>query len=130
MPDEICDTLGKVPGNIVHVCALEDFMARAYEDRNVVDEYLKRRGYAESPGAKRYMQAFRPSVMSLYEVSDIAPGRSFVARNLLRCGTPVQVLEITGTKALAPGDYIGARLIKVGTYWRMGGGVLRFNRRA
>ena len=130
VPDEIFDVLGEVPGNIVHGCALEDFMARDYEGRNVVDEYLKRRGYVESAGAKRYMQSFRHSVMSLYEVNDIAPGRSFNARDLIRSFAPVQVFEVTGTKALAPGDHIGARLIKVGTDWHMGGGVLRYNRRA
>ena len=130
-PGEIFDILGDVAGTILHGCALEDFMARDYEGgRNVVDEYMKRRGYAESPGAKRYMQALRHSVMSLYEVSDIVPGQSFLARDLIRGGEPERVMEANGTKTLKPWDRIGARLIRQGSEWRMGGGVLLYDRRA
>src|SRR5262245_14046900 len=57
-------------------CAFEDFLARTLPDgRNMVDDYLRRRGYKESASAKAYMKAIRCSVMSLYEVSDIVPGR-------------------------------------------------------
>lgn len=130
-PDELFNILGEVAVTILHGCALEDFMSREDEDgRNVVDEYLKRRGYAESAGAKRYMQAFRNTVMCLYEVSDIVPGQSFLARDLLRDSEPVRVMEVSGTKTLKPWDRIGARLIRQGSEWRMGGGVLLYNRRA
>lgn len=130
-PDEIFDILGEVAGTILHGCALEDFMARGYEgERNVVDEYLKRRGYAESRGAKRYMQALRHSVMSLYEVSDVVSGQSFLARDLVRGGEPVRVMEVSGTKTLKLWDRIGARIIRQGSAWRMGGGVLMYDRRA
>jgi hypothetical protein len=130
-PEEVFDVIGEVAGTILHGCALEDFMARDYEGgRNVVDEYLKRRGYAESPGARRYMQALQQSVMSLYEVSDIVPGESFLARDLIRRSEPVRVLEVSGTKTLKPWDRICARLIRQGSEWRMGGGVLLYQRKA
>ncbi len=47
-----------------------------------------------------YMKALRTSVMSLYEVSEILPGRSFQARDLIRGGEPVAVSEGTATSGL------------------------------
>src|ERR1700757_1335896 len=56
-------------------CAFEDFLTRAIgvHGSNVVDVYLKRRGWKEGAQAKAYMKALRNSVMSLYEVSGIVP---------------------------------------------------------
>src|SRR5215813_4693920 len=66
-------------------CAFEDFLTREFADnRNIVDDYLKRRGWKESATNKAYMAALRSSVMSLYEVSDIILGESFLARDLIR----------------------------------------------
>jgi hypothetical protein len=130
-PEQIFDILGEIPATTLHGCALEDFISREYEGgRNVVDEYLRRRGYAESGGARRYMQALRSSVMSLYEVSHVVPGQSFLARDLIRDLEPVKVLEVRGTQTLKQWDRIGARLIREHSEWRMGGGVLLFERRA
>jgi hypothetical protein len=39
-------------------------------------------------------------VMSPYEVSDVQPGESFLARDLLRVEEPVRVIERTATKTL------------------------------
>jgi len=106
-------------------------MSREYEGgRNVVEEYLRRRGYAESSGARRYLQALRSSVMSLYEVSDVVPGQSFLARDLIRDLQSVRVMEVRGTRALKQWDRIGARLIPEHSEWRMAGGVLLFERSA
>jgi hypothetical protein len=49
-------------------CAFEDFLTRECADgRNIVDDYLKRRGWKEGASARAYMSALRTSVMSLYE---------------------------------------------------------------
>jgi DNA-binding phage protein len=54
-------------------CAFEDFLTREFEDgSNIVDDYLKRRGWKEGASSRAYMAALRTSVMSLYEVSHIA----------------------------------------------------------
>ena len=66
--------------------------------RNVADEYLKRRGWKESAGARAYIRALRTSVMSLYEVSDVVVGESFLARDLV-IGAHAVVRS-----ALKPGD--------------------------
>src|SRR3974390_1258855 len=75
-------------------CILEDFLARDLDDgRNIVDDYLKRRGWKESASNKAYITALRSSVMSLYEISDIVLDESFLARDLVRGGAPVRVSE-------------------------------------
>src|SRR3546814_2920227 len=47
-------------------------------DRNIVDDYIRRRGWNESGSTKIYLRALRSSVMSLYEVSEVEPGSGFL----------------------------------------------------
>ena len=63
------------------------------------------------------MTALQTSVMSLYEVSDLTPGQSFRARDLIRGGEPVLVSERSATQALTPWGRIGARIVPKGTSW-------------
>ena len=126
--DELGDTLGPATAVTLWGCAFEDFLARDLTGgRNMVDDYLKRRSYKETPPAKAYMKAIRTSVMSLYEVSAIEPGRSFMARDLIRGGEPVHVTERTATKALKPWDRIGARIVALGGGHQMCGGLLLYD---
>jgi hypothetical protein len=110
-------------------CAFEDFLTREFADnRNIVDDYLKRRGWKESTTNKAYMAALRSSVMSLYEVSDIILGESFLARDLIRGGDPIRISEKSATRSLHSWDRIGARVLRLGSKAVMGGGVLLFDR--
>jgi predicted RNA-binding protein YlqC (UPF0109 family) len=59
------------------------------------------------------MAALRSSVMSLYEVSAIVPGESFLARDLVRGGDAVRVSQRSATKSLRQWDRIAARVIDV-----------------
>jgi hypothetical protein len=103
-------------------CAFEDFLARELADgRNIVDEYLKRRGWKESASNRAYMKALRSSVMSLYEVSDVVSGESFLARDLVRGGDPVRVSEKSATRTLRQWDRIGARVMHTGDKTVIGG---------
>jgi hypothetical protein len=112
-------------------CAFEDFLSRDLDDgRNIVDDYLKRRGWKESASSKAHMDALRSSVMSLYEVSEIVPGESFLARDLVRPGGPVRVTEHTATRSLKQWDRIAARVVRVGQKTLIGGGLLPFERDA
>ena len=53
-------------------CAFEDFLTMDVEGAgNIVDDYLKRRGWKETTRNREYMSALKDSLMSLYEVSDI-----------------------------------------------------------
>ena len=65
-------------------CAFEDFLALDLDDgRNIVDDYLKRRGWRESAPNKTYIAALHSSMMSLYEISGIVQDKSFLARDLV-----------------------------------------------
>lgn len=123
--DELSDVLaGEIDAGLFG-CIFEDFMATDLGDgSNIVDDYLKRRGWKESVANKRYMTALRSSVMSLYEVSDIVRGQSFLARDLLRGGEPVRVVEKTATLALRQWELLAARVVEVGPRVEMAGGVL------
>ena len=92
---EIVELLGEHWALSLWSCAFEDLLARQFkpDGANLADDYLKRRGWRETPGAKNYIRALRTAVMSLYEVSDVIPGRSFLARDLIRGGEPVLVSE-------------------------------------
>src|SRR5262249_9629380 len=113
---------------VIWACAFEDFVTREFEDgENVIDDYLKRRGWKETASVRGYMAALRNSTMSLYEVSDIVRDKSFRARDLLRGGEPILISERSATRSLKPWDRIAARVVQVGTQMQMCGGVLPFD---
>src|SRR3954471_24326216 len=74
------------------------------------------------------MTALQTSSMSLYEVSDITPGQSLRARDLIRGGEPVLVRERSATQSLRPWDRIAARIVPNGDRLVLGGGLLVFTR--
>ncbi|HMK90922.1 MAG TPA: hypothetical protein VK446_14970 [Methylocystis sp.] len=126
---ELFRLLGEAGFMNVWGCALEDFMTRTFDDgSNFVDDYLKRRGWKESPGTKRYMTALRHSLMSLYEVVEANPGESFLARDLVRGGDILLVHERSGSNQLKKWDRIGARVVICGGKACMSGGLLVFDR--
>ena len=127
--DEIGAALGGGWDMTLWGVAFEDFLGREVEPdgRNFVEEYLRRRGWNESVPAKAYMRALRNSILSLYEVSAIVPGESFLARDLLRGGEPVLVSEHTATRTLAEWDRIAARIVAQGRKRILTGGLLGFS---
>ena len=103
--DELDDVLGETWLPILWGCAFEDFLPRRLppDGANLAEDYLRRRGYRETARTKAYIRALQNSVMSLYEVSEIEPGRSLLARDLIRCGVaPIRVREGTATRTLRP----------------------------
>ena len=109
-------------------CAFEDFLTRELDDgRNIVDDYLKRRGWKENASTRSYMSALRTSVMSLYEVSNIVKDTSFLARDLVRGGDPILISEQSATRSLKQWDRIAARVLQVGPQTIIAGGVLSFD---
>jgi hypothetical protein len=112
-------------------CAFEDFLTREGADgRNIVDDYLKRRGWKESASARAYMSALRTSVMSVYEVSDIIRDTSFRARDLVRGGEPILISERLATRSLKQWDRIAARVVRIGSQMLISGAVLPYDREA
>ena len=65
--------------------------------------------------------------MSLFEVSDIVGGVSFLARDLVRGGDPVRVFERSATRSLSQWDRIAARVVTVLGKTQITGSVLPFS---
>ena len=126
--EEIDDALGGSWALTLWGCVLEDFLTRRFEPdgENPVETYLRRRGWKERALTRSYMAALQTSVMSLYEVSDLVPGQSFRARDLIRGGEPVLVSERTATRTLKPWDRIAARIVPQGPKMILAGGLLAF----
>jgi hypothetical protein len=129
--DDLPAVIGEDATSNLFGCVFEDMLATEFADgSNVVDDYLKRRGWKESVPNKRLMMALRSSVMSLYEVGDIVRDESFLARDLLRGGEPVRVSEKRGTRHIKPGDLLAARIVTVGSRNEATGGTLPLPRKA
>ncbi|MGG7519442.1 hypothetical protein ACQ3G6_16300 [Allorhizobium undicola] len=130
--EDIAEILGEVWAMTLWGCAFEDFITQDFEVEggNIVDEYLKRRGWKENAQVKAYMKALRISVMSLYEVSEIVPGKSLVARDLIRGGDMILVSEGTATQTLKQWDRIAARIVPVMGKNVFAGGLLPFTPQA
>jgi hypothetical protein len=126
--EQIDDALGGSWATTLWGCAFEDFLTRRFgpDGENPVEAYLRRRGWKERAITRSYMIALQTSVMSLYEVSDLAPGVSFRARDLIRGGDPLLVSERTATRTLKPWDRIAARIVHQGPKMILAGGLLAF----
>ena len=106
-------------------CAFEDFLTREIAGAGyMIDDYLKRRGWKESARNKKYISALKNSVMSLYEVSEIRTGESFLARELIRGGEPVRISERSATKTIRSWDRLALRIVELPDKNVVGGGLL------
>ncbi|CCV06943.1 conserved hypothetical protein [Mesorhizobium metallidurans STM 2683] len=130
--EDLAEILGADRAMTLWGCAFEDFLTQDFEGEpsNIVDEYLKRRGWKENAQSRAYMRGLRTSTMSLYEVSDVVPGQSLMARDLLRGGELITVREGTATRTLKQWDKIAARIVPVLGKNILAGGVLPFTREA
>src|SRR5215210_808314 len=129
--EELPDLIGDHWFMTLWGCAFEDLVSRTLPDgRNVADDYLKRRGWKESASTRAYITALRSSVPSLYEVSGIVVGESFLARDLVRGGEPVRVFEKSATKSLRQWDRIVTRVLMVSGKTQISGAVLKFDHHA
>jgi hypothetical protein len=110
-------------------CAFEDLLTRSVgpDQTNIVDVFLRRRGWNEKVQDKIYMKALRVSVMSLYEISDVIPGKSMLMRDLVRGGDPVLVSEGSATQSLKEWDKLAARIVPLAKKSVLAGGALVFS---
>lgn len=110
----------------------EDFLSRRMppDDRNIIDDYLKRRGWRESVSGRRYLQQLRDSVLSLYEVVAVSPGKHCDLRDLVRDGDTIRVLEHMGTQNMVKWDRIAARVLESHGGHQFSGGILPFPQEA
>ncbi|TYC79095.1 hypothetical protein [Novosphingobium sp. BW1] len=128
-PDAVFEVIGDHWEGPLWGCAFEDLLTQGLEPdgRNLVEDYLKRRGWNEKAPNKAYMRALRDSTMSLYEVSEVVPGEAMTLRDLLRDIAPVTVREHSATRTLVNWDKIAARVVNVSGRLGISGALLPFS---
>lgn len=128
--DGLADLLGEQWSGVLWGCGFEDFLGQRYDDGNIVDLYLKRRGWKETVLNRGYFTALRDAPVSLYEVSDVQPGTSMVLRDLLSDAAPVMVREKSATRTLKQWDRIAVRVVAERDYHVISGALLPFRAEA
>jgi len=110
----------------------EDFLSRHLppDDSNVIDDYLKRRGWRESVAGRRYLQQLRDSVLSIYEIVEVNPGHYCDLRDQARKGKTIRVHEHMGTLNMVKWDKIAARVINTNGKYIFTGGILSYPQEA
>ena len=129
IPDDIFERLPDEVAGVVSVFILEDFFTTGFGEHgelNVVDDYLKRRGWRESVPGRRYLKALRDSTLSFYEIVDVVPGQYVTVRDLMLGGEVVRVDDKLGSEEVAPWDRLAARIVAVHGKNRFTSAVLRF----
>ncbi|MGR3557181.1 MAG: hypothetical protein ACU0CF_04580 [Sagittula sp.] len=128
--DGLVDLLGEQWSGVLWGCGFEDFLSCRYEDGNIVDLYLKRRGWKETALNRDYFAALRDTPVSLYEVSDVRPGTSMVLRDLLTDAAPVTVREKSASGTLKQWDRIAVRVVAERDHHVISGALLPFRAEA
>ncbi len=128
--DDLADLLGEPWPGVLWGCGFEDFLGQHYDDGNIVDLYLKRRGWKETVMNRDYFAALRDAPVSLYEVSDVQPGTSMVLRDLLSDAGPVTVREKSATRTLKQWDRIAVRVVPERDHHIISGALLPFRSEA
>ena len=125
--DDLAELLGEQWPGVLWGCGFEDFLGRQYEGENVVNLYLKRRGWKETVLNRSYFAALRDTPVSLYEVSDVQPGISMMLRDLLSDAEPVTVREKSATRTLKQWDRIAVRVVAERDHHVISGALLPFS---
>lgn len=125
--DDLGELLGEQWAGVLWGCGFEDFLGQRYEDGNIVDLYLKRRGWKETVMNRAYFAALRDAPVSLYEVTDVQPGLSMALRDLLSDVAPVTVQEKSATRTLKQWDRIAVRVVPERDHHVISGALLPFS---
>ena len=64
--DDLSELLGEQWVGVLWGCGFEDFLGRRYGEENIVDLYLKRRGWQETALNRAYFTGLRDAPVSLY----------------------------------------------------------------
>lgn len=130
--DELVDILGEPWPNVLWGCGFEDFLGRRYspDGQNIIDLYLKRRGWKETALNRAYLEGLRDAPVSLYEVSTVKSGESMVLRDLLMDTDPVTVWEKSATRSLKQWDRIAVRVVPERNCHVISGALLAFSAEA
>lgn len=118
-------------GSMLSAFLHEAFMTESFDgSMSLLAEYVQRRGWQETPRGRRYLEALRDSLPSLYEVVDVQPGAWVDVRDLVRKSPVQRVNEVLGSQSLCRWDRIGGRVLEVNGERIFSGGLLHFPREA
>ena len=119
-------------GGTLFAMIFEDFLSRRLppNNKNIIDDYLTRRGWRESVPGRRYLRQLRDSVLSVYEVVAVSPGQHCDLTDLVRGGKTVRVHENMGTQNMVKWDRIAARVLNTNGKHAFSGGILPFPQEA
>jgi hypothetical protein len=98
------------------------------ERMNPIDDYLRRRGWQETPRARAYLQGIRDTPPALYEVQDVASGDWVEVRDRLSGGPIQRVGEHSASQTLQRWDCLVARIVMPHGERMFTGGVLSLTR--
>lgn len=132
-PEDLNETIVECDyGGMLFGVVFEDLLSRRLSPRNnnIVDDYLARRGWRESVVGRRYLQQLRDSVLSVYEVVAVSPGKFCELADLVRGGKIIRVHEHMGTQNMVKWDRIAARVLEMNGKHAFSGGILPFPREA
>ena len=115
-------------GGMLFGMVFEDFLSRKLSpnNKNIIDDYLARRGWRESVTGRRYLQQLQNSILSLYEVIEVSPGNHCELTDLVRGGRAIRVHENMGTLNMVKWDRIAARVLNTNGKHAFSGGILPF----
>lgn len=119
-------------GGMLFGMVFEDFLSRKLSpsNKNIIDDYLARRGWRESVTGRRYLQKLQNSILSLYEVIEVSPGKHCELTDLVRGGRAIRVHENMGTLNMVKWDRIAARVLNTNGKRAFSGGILPFPHKA
>jgi len=123
--EDLPDLLGQ-DFSALFACVLEDFVTCDFgpDQRNIIADYLKRRGFKERAPVKSYLRALRGSVMSVYQVVMTDQGDEPRLADLIRGGDPIRIDDGQATARLRPFDRIAARLLPINGKTYLSSGML------
>ncbi|MFC3061035.1 hypothetical protein [Paenirhodobacter populi] len=127
--EELGDIVGDHWPMTLWGCAFEDLLSREYgqNHENIIDQYLKRRGWSEKALNRAYIEGLRHAVISLYEVVEVQPDDGLILRNLLSDEELINVREKSATRSLKKWDKIAVRVVPRRDHHVISGGLLPFS---
>lgn len=127
--EELGDIVGDHWPMTLWGCAFEDLLSREYSQyhENIIDQYLKRRGWSEKALNRAYIEGLRHAVISLYEVVEVRPDDGLILRNLLSDEELINVREKSATRSLKKWDKIAVRVVPRRDHHVISGGLLPFS---
>lgn len=114
-PQYLEDEIGREYAEMAVACAVEDFFTAESgpDGRNLIADFIKRRGWKESAAVRTCLQAMRESVVSLYEVIETVPKSHLFVRDLVRGGEAIRMDDRELSASVVKWDRLAMRLLEI-----------------